>query len=162
VNEIERKFLVTDLPPDMDRARSDLIEQGYIAIVDDLEVRVRRLGGQAVLTIKKGGGQKRLEEEIEIDAARFERLWPLTEGRRLEKTRHTIPASSGLELEVDVYAGELEGLVTVEVEFSSEADASSFDPPSWFGAEVTDDPHYKNQSLASHGLPDRDEDSPAR
>ena len=152
--EIERKYVVTDPPSDLDRARSDLIEQGYIAITDDdLEVRVRRRGEQAVLTIKKGEGRTRLEEEIEIDAERFERLWPLTEERRLEKTRYVVPHAGGLELEVDVYAGELEGLVTAEVELSSEDAAERFEPPSWFGPEVTEDPHYKNQWLASHGKP---------
>jgi CYTH domain-containing protein len=152
--EIERKFLVAELPPDFARGRSDSIEQGYIAFGDEgLEVRVRRLGSRAALTIKKGEGRERLEEELEIDQASFERLWPLTEGRRLEKTRHTISAPDGLTFEVDTYAGDLEGLVTAEVEFSSEDAAGAFDPPSWFGAEVTDDPRYKNQSLACHGPP---------
>jgi adenylate cyclase len=152
--EIERKFLVAELPPDFARGRSDSIEQGYIAIGDEgLEVRVRRIGGRDVLTIKRGEGRERLEEQIEIDQASFERLWPLTEGRRLEKTRHTIPAPGGLTFEVDTYAGELEGLVTAEVEFSSEDAAAAFDPPSWFGPEVTDDPRYKNQSLACYGPP---------
>jgi adenylate cyclase len=152
--EIERKFLVSDLPPDLDGSHSDRIEQGYIAITDDeLEVRVRRRGSQAVLTVKKGEGRKRLEEEIEIADEGFERLWPLTEGRRLEKTRYVVPISGGLELEIDVYAGELEGLVTAEVELPSEEAAERFEPPSWLGPEVTEDPHYKNQWLACHGRP---------
>jgi adenylate cyclase len=154
--EIERKFLVAELPRDIDGGPAEAVEQGYLAITDDgLEVRVRRRGDRFLLTIKKGSGAVRVEEELEIERERFARLWPLTQGRRLEKIRHVIPAPGGLALEVDVYRGEVEGLVTVEVEFASEEDAAAFEPPSWFGLEVTEDPRYKNRWLACNGLPPR-------
>ncbi len=152
--EIERKFLVRELPPDLEQSPSTRIEQGYIAIgVDGTEVRVRRRDGAAVLTVKSGNGRSRLEEEIEIDAERFARLWPLTEGRRLEKTRHVIPAPTGLMIELDVYTGALSGLRVAEVEFGSEDAADAFEPPNWFASEVTDDPRFKNQTLAREGAP---------
>ena len=34
----------------------------------------------------------RVEEEIPIEAERFDALWPLTEGRRVEKVRHYVAA----------------------------------------------------------------------
>jgi adenylate cyclase len=152
--EIERKFLVRELPADLEQSRSTRIEQGYIAIADDgTEVRVRRRDGAAVLTVKSGGGRSRLEEEIAIDAERFTRLWPLTEGRRLEKTRHLIPTATGLTIELDVYSGVLAGLIVAEVEFGSEDQADAFEPPEWFGAEVTEDARFKNQKLACDGAP---------
>lgn len=152
--EIERKFLVRELPPGLEGARSTRIEQGYIAIADDgTEVRIRRRDGAAVLTVKNGRGRTRLEEEIEIDAERFARLWPLTEGRRLEKTRHLIPARGGLTIELDIYSGGLTGLKVAEVEFGSEDAADGFEPPEWFGSEVTDDARLKNQKLACEGAP---------
>jgi adenylate cyclase len=116
-------------------------------------VRVRRRDGRAWLTVKSGAGRVRVEEEIEIEAERFERLWPLTEGRRIEKSRYEIPAGEGLVIELDVYAGDLDGLVTAEVEFASEEAAEAFAAPDWLGADVTDDPRYKNQRLARHGAP---------
>ena len=152
--EIERRFLVRELPFGLERSRSTRIEQGYIAIADDgAEVRIRRRDGAAVLTVKSGGGRTRVEEEIEIDAERCARLWPLTEGRRLEKTRHLIPAEAGLTIELDVYSGGLAGLMVAEVEFGSEDAADAFEPPEWFGSEVTDDPRFKNQKLACEGAP---------
>ena len=152
--EIERKFLVGEPPADLEKARSSRIEQGYIAIADDgTEVRVRRRDGGAVLTVKAGSGRSRLEEEIEIDAERFARLWPLTEARRLEKTRHLIPGEAGLTIELDVYSGGLTGLMVAEVEFGSEEEADAFEPPQWFGPEVTDDARFKNQKLACDGAP---------
>jgi adenylate cyclase len=152
--EIERKFLVPDPPADLDRHPSTSIEQGYLAIAGDgTEVRIRRRDGSAALTVKSGGGRSRVEEEIELDAQRFERLWPLTDGRRIEKTRYEIPAGEGLTVELDVYDGALAGLVVAEVEFDSEQAADAFAAPDWMGREVTDDERYKNQRLACEGRP---------
>jgi adenylate cyclase len=152
--EIERKFLVPAAPGDLDRHRSTAIEQGYLAIADDgTEVRIRRRDGSATLTVKGAGGRTRVEEELEIDGDRFERLWPLTEGRRIEKTRYEIPTGDGLTIELDVYGVALAGLVVAEVEFASEDAADAFAGPDWLGREVTDDARYKNQRLALEGAP---------
>ena len=56
-------------------------------------------------------------------------------------------------LELDIYHGRLEGLLTAEVEFASVSAASAFVPPDWLGPDVTDDPRYKNKKLATDGLP---------
>jgi adenylate cyclase len=152
--EIERKFLVAEPPADLGRWPSTALEQGYLAITDDRpEVRIRRADGQAWLTVKSGGGRVRVEEEIVIDAERFERLWPLTEGLRIEKRRYEIDASDGLVIELDVYTGHLDGLVVAEVEFDSEEAAEAFAPPGWLGEDVTEDLRYKNQRLARDGAP---------
>src|SRR5262249_16657675 len=90
--EIERKFLVATPPSGHDRHPSTAIERGYLAIADDgTEVRTRRRDGAATLTVKGRGGRSRVEEELEIGGERFERLWPLTAGRRIEKRRYEIP-----------------------------------------------------------------------
>jgi adenylate cyclase len=120
---------------------------------DGTEVRVRRRDANAWLTVKSGGGRARVEEEIEIDGERFERLWPLTEGRRIEKTRYEIPVGDELVIELDVYAGDLDGLVIAEVEFDSEQAAEGFAAPDWLGPDVTEDVRYKNQRLARDGAP---------
>jgi CYTH domain-containing protein len=153
--EIERKFLVAHPPLDRDRHPSTVIEQGYLAIDDDgTEVRVRRRAGEAELTVKSGGDRSRVEESLALEPERFERLWPLTEGRRIEKQRYEIAAGGGLTIELDVYRGDLAGLVVAEVEFASEEDAEAWEPPAWLGHEVTDDKRYKNQRLARDGAPD--------
>jgi adenylate cyclase len=151
--EIERKFLVATPPADLDRHPSTAIEQGYLAIADDgTEVRIRRRGGTATLTVKGSGARSRVEEELEIAGERFERLWPLTAGRRIEKRRYEIPVHAGT-IELDVYGGDLAGLVVAEIEFASDEDADAFSGPGWLGREVTDDARYKNQSLARDGAP---------
>ena len=149
--EIERKFLVDRLPADL--GPGEPIEQGYLAIgPEGLEVRIRHRAGRAFLTIKKGLGEVRAEEELEIDEDRFRRLWPLAQAASLVKTRHVVALDGGLNAELDVYAGSLEGLATVEVEFPDRAASSAFHPPAWFGREVTNDARYKNQRLARDGL----------
>ena len=154
MTEIERKFLVEDAPPDLSSSPSSEIRQGYLAVDrDGTEVRVRSRDEAAVLTVKQGAGRSRAEEEMEIDRETFERLWPLTEGRRVEKRRYVFPGAEGATIEVDVYEGALEGLVVAEVEFADDDHADAFQPPAWFGREVTDDPGFKNQSLARDGMP---------
>jgi CYTH domain-containing protein len=152
--EIERKF-VLDTPPDgLDDHPHARIEQGYVALdPNGTEVRVRRKGDARTLTIKSGAGLRRTENERALDAAGFEELWPLTEGRRVTKTRFDVPLDNGLKAEVDVYDGALEGLVTAEVEFEDETAAQAFRPPAWLGEEVTGDKRYANRTLATHGRP---------
>ena len=150
--EIERKFLL-DAPPDgLAQHDAQRFEQGYLAIDPaGAEVRVRRKdGATAVMTVKTGKGLVRGEQEWEI--ANFDALWPLTEGRRVLKTRYFIPLGE-LVAEVDVYEGDLDGLVTAEVEFPSEDAARAFEPPAWMGRDVTEDARYGNRVLAVEGIP---------
>ncbi|MFF2611858.1 CYTH domain-containing protein [Kitasatospora sp. NPDC058046] len=154
--EIERKFLLEAFEPPETAVRQH-IEQGYIAIKDDgTEVRLRRIGGSCVLGVKRKasgvGSPVRIEVERELGEQEFTELWPATEGARLVKERYTFDAS-GVTVYADVYQGELAGLRTVEVEFGSEAEAAAFSAPEWFGAEITGVKAYKNQTLATGGLP---------
>ncbi len=152
--ELERKFLVDVLPEGVERNPSEPINQGYLVVGEDAsEVRVRRRGERTFLTVKQGTGRARREEEIEIPRSDFDRLWPLSEGRRIEKTRYRIPAPGDLVIELDVYDGSLAGLKVAEVEFDSGAAAERFAPPPWFGREVTEDDAYKNRRLAVDGRP---------
>ncbi|MEA2180065.1 MAG: adenylate cyclase [Solirubrobacteraceae bacterium] len=150
--EIERKFLVDQLPAGLDWLDDRPLRQGYVALDGDTEVRVRDDAGSWRLTVKHGGGLRRVEEDIEIDERRGEALWDLTEGRRVEKRRHRLALGDAL-LEVDVFEGDLQGLVVAEVEFDGEDAARAFSPPEWFGREVTDDGAYKNRALAVEGRP---------
>jgi adenylate cyclase len=152
--EIERKFLVDD-PPDLKGRDGDEIEQGYLAIADEgggAEVRLRRRANATLLTVKSAGGRTRVEEEIELDRERFESLWKLTDGRRLTKTRYVLDHGER-EIELDVYSGDLASLIVAEVEFPDQGSAEAFEPPPWFGNEVTTNQDFRNAALATRGLP---------
>ena len=153
--EIERKFLINavDLPTDYQDVSPREIIQGYVSAVDDgREVRLRTKGGQYFLTIKGSGLQTRLESEVEITRRQFNTLWPATVGYRIEKDRYEIPYGEHL-IELDIYRGDLKGLITAEVEFPSKKSCSQFEPPKWFGREVTQDIRYKNKTMSRFGLP---------
>jgi CYTH domain-containing protein/CHAD domain-containing protein len=152
VAEIERKFLVGEIPGD-EGGRTE-IEQGYLALDDQAEVRLRRAGDKLLLTAKTGSGEVREEVEVPIDPRAFESLWPLTAGRRVRKVRHYVPLGEDRHAEIDVYEGELEGLRTAEIEFGSREEADRFRPPDWLGEELTGNERYANRSLATAGLPD--------
>lgn len=152
-NEIERKFLVKEIPAGLGKYPSNDISQGYLAVTEDgTEIRIRRKGNKYYETVKSGEGLSRKEAEVEIGREAFHSLWPLTEGMRVEKTRYEIPYGAHL-IELDVYSGSLEGLVVAEAEFGSEEESARFTPPNWFGREVTDDKKYANKSLALYGKP---------
>jgi adenylate cyclase len=149
--EIERKYLVHAVPADLDRWPRYDIRQGYLAISDDVEVRLRSKGRNRFLTVKSLGDLVRAEHEIEISDEQLAALWPATDGRRLSKTRYEIEWRGRL-LELDVYHDGLAGLVTVEVELAG-ADEELPLPP-WVGPEITTDSRYKNRNLAVVGLPE--------
>jgi len=152
-NEIERKFLVKEMPPGLDGYNASGISQGYLAVTDDTEIRVRKKGDRYYETVKSGKGLKRKEVEIELGEKGLNVLWPLTEGMRIEKTRYDIPYGEYV-VELDVYSGDLAGLVVAEVEFPTEEASREFKPPGWLGREITDDVRYSNRHLALYGKPE--------
>ena len=149
--EIERRFLIDAPPPDLPPGTP--VRQGYVALDEEVSVRVRDAGGERTLTVKGGTGRERVEVEHEMAEDEFEALWALSEGRRVAKRRSVIPYGD-VRIEVDVFEDALEGLVIAEVEFPSSAAADAFEPPEWFGEEVTGRPEWGNPSLATRGRPD--------
>lgn len=146
--EIERKFLVQWLPDNFKRARHFVIEQGYLATESaGRQVRLRKRGKATSLTFKVGRGSHREEREVKVSPKQFATLWPGTAGRRLRKVRYEIPWE-GLLIELDIYRGRHEGLVVAEVEFPDTRSCRRFDPPWWFGREVTGEKRYSNVRLA--------------
>lgn len=152
--EIERRFLIPEIPAGwLEAAKAKPIRQGYLIIEEQRVLRVREKAGKYIMTVKSGFGLTRHEQEQLIDEELFAMLWPLTEGRRNIKTRHTRDID-GLTFELDIFAEDLAPLVMLEVEFADEAQARQFVPPAYCGREVTEDERYNNASLALFGLPE--------
>lgn len=149
--EIERKFLVKGLPEDLDKCKKLIIKQAYIST--NPTIRLRQQDDDYVLTVKGRGIMKKVEYELPLDKGQFDGLWKKTEGNTIEKTRYRVPLDDNLIAELDIYEGFLEGFMNVEVEFSSTKEAILFNPPTWFGQEVTQNKEYSNASLAKFGKP---------
>ncbi len=151
-NEIERKFSVEKIPDEVGLETGVELRQGYVALDGVVEVRVRVTAEEAVLTVKAGAGLLRTEVEAAISRQEADALWPHAAGRQVVKRRHKVVVGRHL-ADVDVYAGELSGLCTAEVEFPTQDAATSFEPPPWFAREVTGDGRWSNAALARFGIP---------
>jgi len=158
--EIERKFLVdiNDVPFDLSTLPYGDITQGYITSIDNtFSFRVRQtlnMSAEKVLidkqhtqTIKSKESKVRDEYEIELNQEQFSTLWKLCMYNSVHKYRYELPYYHHT-LELDVYKNEVEGLYTVEVEFDNLKECDMFEPPDWFGEEVTELKEYKNVNIA--------------
>jgi len=149
--EIERKYLVRELPGDLDSYHHTEIEQGYLCTSPTL--RIRRMGDVFILTVKEhivgsSTAIQNREEEFTMLRDSYERLKTKCDGNLVSKTRYRIPLAGGLTAELDIFHGAHQGLRIVEVEFPSVEAADTFTPPAWFGEDVSTDPRYRNSWLA--------------
>ena len=138
--EIERKFIVSEPPENLQDYPYHEIEQGYLCM--DPVIRIRRMDKQYFLTFKSRGLLSRTECEFPLDKKAYEHLLPKIDGILIQKTRYKIPEKHGYVIELDVFHGVHEGLIMAEVEFPSEG-------PEWLGDEVTFDARYQNNNLAN-------------
>ena len=148
--EIERKFLVSDLPNNMSIIDVTLIEQAYINEAPETRVRKSFNSGQSMysLTIKIPEGGYRMEVDVPINSEHYKQLSDYSTNKIIKnRLKYLIDLKFNLYAYLDMYMGDLYGLKTIEVEFKNEAQASSFTPPAWFGEEVTHDDRYKNVNL---------------
>jgi len=149
--EIEKKYLVQEIPFDLADYPFKKIEQGYLSVEPEgTEVRVRRIGDEFFITAKSSGVVTRSEYEFSINRRNYDGLMEMTSGRQVQKRRYFIPHGK-FTIELDVFEGKLKGLITAEVEFKNEAEADKFSPPDWFGKDVSAEGKYKNKNLAMTG-----------
>ena len=144
--EIERKYLIQKIPGHLSPAETHLIEQGYLST--EPVVRIRRDNNDYILTYKSKGLLVREEYNLPLTKESYEHLKNKIDGRLIVKTRQVFPYIEGLRIELDTFHGELAPLMLAEVEFPTEAAATSFVPPDWFGEEVTYSSRYHNSTLS--------------
>jgi CYTH domain-containing protein len=149
--EIERKYLLSAMPPFPTVKDILEIDQGYlpgVRLVERLRRQRSRDGHVSYFrTVKLGTGVERLEIEDATDVKTFEHLWLLTDGRRLRKRRYVVP-NGGDDWEIDEFLDR--PLVLAELEISA-VDAP-ITIPDWLKPvlvrEVTHEMQYTNRSLA--------------
>ena len=144
--EIERKFLITELPENLTQYNCRRIEQGYLCTAP--VVRIRRQDEEYYLTYKSKGMMVREEYNLPLTREAYLHLRPKADGILISKKRYLIPLSDHLTIELDLFEGELAPLVLAEVEFSTEEEALAFVPPDWFGEDVTYSSDYHNSTLS--------------
>ncbi|MBQ0059246.1 MAG: CYTH domain-containing protein [Lachnospiraceae bacterium] len=147
--EIERKYLITNPPADLESYPCEIIEQGYLNT--NPVVRVRRLNDEYILTYKGKGLLAREEYNLPLTAEAYAHLIQKSDGYIISKKRYLIPLENDLTIELDRFVSPRQGLLMAEVEFPTEEAANAFVPPAWFGEEVTFDPNYHNSTMSRLG-----------
>lgn len=154
--EIERKFLLDRTPDELiaqgafNRLSQHRIDQTYLALDEQQEVRVRRLVDEDTgeveytHTFKQGNGMSREEIEYSITESIYEQLFRASGAVPLTKTR-TTGEWNGLTVELDRY--DQLNLTVAEVEFDSMEDAEAFVPPDWFGEDISSKREYSNKKV---------------
>ncbi|MCC8141836.1 MAG: CYTH domain-containing protein [Lachnospiraceae bacterium] len=146
--EIERKFLISGLPEDLEEYPCRKIEQGYLCT--DPVIRIRRQDDDYILTYKSGGMMSHEEYNLPLSAEAYEHLKPKADGIYIEKKRYCIPFGD-YTIELDVFEQDTAPLILAEVEFPTVEEAEAFVPPDWFVKDVTYDERYHNSYLSQHG-----------
>ncbi|WP_059046913.1 CYTH domain-containing protein [Paenibacillus rubinfantis] len=156
--EIERKFLLPTYPEQLIRegvleVRSEhAIDQTYLALHEDQELRVRRIEDlrtgeiQYTHTFKRGFGLSREEVEVSISEGLYAQITGIHQAIPLTKRRVTAVWDKRT-VEIDVY--DQIDFIVLEVEFDSEEEARSFVPPEWFGPDISTDKRYSNKKVWS-------------
>jgi len=148
--EIERKWLLSSLPPRVLDITPATLQQGYLP-GDSLVERIRRTtdgnGTQWVRTVKLGRGMARIEVEEDATDELGASLFALTPGKRVTKLRYAVPDGS-LTWEIDDFTDR--DLVLAEVELPSVDTTVVI--PSWLAPyivrDVTDETAFTNWTLA--------------
>ena len=81
--EIERKYLIPELPEHLEQYPHHKIEQGYLCTAP--VVRIRRQDDQYYLTYKSGGLMVREEYNLPLTKEAYEHLRPKTDGILISK-----------------------------------------------------------------------------
>lgn len=151
--EYERKWLLQRLP-EVSFQRCLHIRQGYIE-QNQVWVRIRETvfpdtSVQCVLCRKIPITGGNMEWEVPISRDAFEMLWFLCTGSSLVKTRYEFLDGAGFRWEIDVFEGDLDGFVIMELELP-DPNTKVIIPDvlaACIEREVTGDPTWSNRMLA--------------
>ena len=170
--EIEKKFLVKELPDNLEKYSFHRIEQAYLNVSP--AIRVRREDDEYYMTYKgiRGGDPDNIgqtEYNMPLTAEAYEHLATKADGNVIRKKRYLIPLNDDafdeaaletdpdlekavktgmIKIELDVFEAPFEGRVLAEVEFPSEETARIYHPAEWFLKDVTGDRAYSNASMS--------------
>lgn len=155
--EIEVAYLPKHLPDGLLSTKPTRIVDIYLSGDDSLEkLRLRQKGDKFEITKKVCADPNDLslqdEYNISLNEQEFGALRKAG-GREVVKDRYEVPLGEHT-MEVDVFKGDMEGFVLIEVEFKSVAERDAFVPPEYFGAEVTQEDFIAGSYLAGRSLAD--------
>lgn len=139
--ELEKTYLANALPVGLKDCPSEVIRDAYIPKSSAHPVvRLRQRGDKYEITKKTPNSDedrsRQTEHTINLAKDEFEALVSGVDAKKAAKRRYRCTIEGAL-AEVDIYLDELQGLVVIDFEFSSDAELDSFHPPAICGADVT-------------------------
>jgi CYTH domain-containing protein len=140
-DEFELTYLVKYLPEDFsgEHESKEILDIYIPATSEHALLRLRKRGEIYEMTKKVlasgTDSSHQIEYTVPLSEVEFDAL-ATVEGKKVHKIRHYYKEDD-LVFEIDVFQDALEGLILVDVEFSSNDAKSKFVPPDWFGSDVT-------------------------
>lgn len=140
MEELELTYLAKYLPDDLADFPSTIVADIYLpAASPHPTLRLRRRGDGFEMTkktpIAEGDRSCQIEQTIALTPLEYDALSTVA-GKKVEKRRYRY-GYDGVTYEIDVFDGELAGLVLIDVEFSSREAKDRFTPPPFCLADVT-------------------------
>lgn len=177
--EIERKYLIHKLPENLEAYPCHLIEQAYLCTEPVVRIRrqdndyILTYKGSGLMAreeynlpltetayahlLAKADGtvitKKRYVLPLKsqtVSATDTARPNPMVRNTHAVSEANLSLEMNALNIELDIFSGQWQGLQMAEVEFPNEETARRFQPPAWFGEEVTFDGRYHNSWLSQH------------
>lgn len=147
-----RRFTLAELPHYMLSSKQPVaIEQGYLAVTHQREIRLRKKANSYSLAVIPEGNAA-YAERIPLSQIQFDQMWITTCGMRLKKLRYET-YDDQQPFVLDVYSDHLEGLIVIEYIFDNRDQEIAFKPPMEALREVTHETDYQSATLAATGLP---------
>lgn len=143
--EIERKFLIKELPNNLDSYKFHIIEQAYLTT--EPVIRIRRQDNDYYMTYKGKGLLSHEEYNLPLTEEAYYTLKSKADGNIISKKRYLIPYKQ-YTIELDIFDIPFKPLILAEVEFPTEKEAETFIPPKWFDVDVTNNREYYNSNMS--------------
>lgn len=155
--EIETTYLAASLPNDLaSYEHKELIDVYFPAESIHPKLRIRKKGDSYVLTkktqLQASDASIQSEENVILSKEEFEAL-RAGHNKEVSKIRYNMAIGSNM-AEIDVFTGDLEGLVLVDFEFASVEERDAFVKPDFCGADVTQEDFIAGGMLAGKTLND--------
>lgn len=137
MKEYERKFLCNCIP-DLNHIKPVIYERYFTYIGEDGQIRVQKRGEKYEIESCFGTYKKK----ILITQQAFNELIKDCD-RAIKRENYSISD----DIKIKLYKGDYEGLVIVDVEFSSQNKFHNYIKPNWLGAEITQTELGKDGSI---------------
>jgi CYTH domain-containing protein len=144
-------LLASGLARLIERERAgSLVRQGYFPEHPDRSTHVQLTGEAGHLVLASHSAKGLLEEAAEISLRQAEALLALCAGRVEYLSIAIGIGSHGASIQRFVSPGPLD---LISMAFRDGKTARKFQPPAWFGPEISADPSYRLRSIALAGQP---------